>query len=86
MRSLFISACAGLYYIEMAITEWFKGNIETLDTLLLCVYGWRLAAQHMNLKQMRSERCEQGLVEGRLKVRALTVKLQYFSLHSTPLF
>lgn len=40
----------------MAITEWFKGNIETLDTLLLCVYSWRLTAQHMNLKQMRGER------------------------------
>lgn len=47
---------AGLYYSEMAITEWFKGNIETLDTLLLCVYSWRLTAQHMNLKQMRGER------------------------------
>lgn len=60
--------CAGLYYIEMAITEWFKGNIETLDTLLLCEYSWRLTAQHMNLKQMRGERLqcsEQGLVEGR---------------------
>lgn len=52
----------------MAITEWFKGNIETLDTLLLCVYSWRLTAQHINLKQMRGERqqrSEQELVEGR---------------------
>lgn len=59
---------AGLYYSEMAIAEWFKGNIETLDTLLLCVYSWRLTAQHINLKQMRGERqqrSEQELVEGR---------------------
>lgn len=59
---------ARLYYIEMAITEWFKGNIETLDTLLLCVYSWRLTAQHMNSKQMRGERQqlpEQGLAEER---------------------
>lgn len=28
----------------MAITERFKGNIGTLDTVLLCVYSWRPAA------------------------------------------
>lgn len=51
---------------EKAITKWFKGNIETLDTLLLCAYGRRLTAQHTNLNQMRGERQElsqQWLVE-----------------------
>lgn len=45
-----------LYLTKMAITEWFKGSTMTLDTLLLYVYSWKLAAHHMNFKQIKGEK------------------------------
>lgn len=34
----------------MVITEWFKGNVETLDTLLLGARGCWLTAPHVFIK------------------------------------
>lgn len=34
----------------MVITEWFKGNVETLDTPLLGARGRRLTAPHVFIK------------------------------------
>lgn len=45
-----------LYLTKMAITEWFKGSTMTLDTLFLYVYSWKLAAHHMNFKQIKGEK------------------------------
>lgn len=48
---VFSSRCAaGLHYPDMVIEEWFKGNVETLDTLLLGARGGWLTAPHVFIK------------------------------------